>query len=122
MCCSGKNRGMAEETRLLAARNLQLLLIVPPDIVVQGINGAWNDDFQCVETIRASSCPGDNSCPCIQQNNVCVCSPPVTVCLRLYVPVVSMMSLFFVPCLPPTPLTATPMLRYTRTTTSHRPY
>ena len=78
MCCSGKNRIMAEETRLLAARKLQLLLIVPPDLVVQGINGAWNDDFQCVETIRASSYPSDNSSPCIQQNNVCVC---VCVCV-----------------------------------------
>ena len=40
--------------------------ILPPDLAVQGINGARNDDFQCIETIRASSCQDDNSCPCIQ--------------------------------------------------------
>ena len=42
------------------------------DLTVQAVNGAWSDDFRCVETIRKHSCTGKRDCPCTQQTNVCV--------------------------------------------------
>ena len=55
---------------------------LPPDLTVQGINGASNDDFECVEAIRVQSCPGKEDCPS-HSRPMCVCSTPVTVCLQV---------------------------------------
>ena len=52
--------------------------VLPPDLTIDGINGAWNNDIICLDLLKRATCDGEN-CLCQQQHNVCVCSAPVTV-------------------------------------------
>ena len=45
--------------------------VLPPDLAIKGINGAWNDDIACIERLQQVSCCNP-TCPCQQQHNVCV--------------------------------------------------
>ena len=45
--------------------------VLPPDLSIDGINGAWNDDMACIQRLREASC-SDLTCPCQQLLNVCV--------------------------------------------------
>ena len=57
---------------------------LPADLAVQNVNGAWNNDFCCIETIRNSSCRADHD-SCQQQNNVCVWPTGDGVLLRIVI-------------------------------------
>ena len=45
--------------------------VLPPDLTIDGINGAWNDDMACIQPLREASC-SDLTCPRQQQHNVCM--------------------------------------------------
>ena len=53
--------------------------MLPADLAVQGVNGAWNDDFCCVATIRIV-CVGQMATAHANRRTMCVCSPLGTVC------------------------------------------
>ena len=52
--------------------------VLPPDLTIDGINGAWINDIPCLELLKRATCDREE-CLCQQQPNVCVCSAPVTV-------------------------------------------
>ena len=45
--------------------------VLPLDLTIDGINGAWNDGIACIQPLRESIC-SDHACPCQRQHNVCV--------------------------------------------------
>ena len=45
--------------------------VLPPDLSIDGINGAWTDDMACIQPLREAS-GSDLTCPCQQQLNVSV--------------------------------------------------
>ena len=45
--------------------------VLPLDLTIDGINGAWDNDITCLRLLKQATCDGEN-CLCNQQHNVCV--------------------------------------------------